>query len=127
MPWYAAASVWWKLVGKPWLKKYWVYVVLFPVGIVALCALLAKRPVKVQVVSTELSGADKVKKKAEDAELAGVVEARATRDAEVVAAAEERDVVVAKLVTKQKKTANDPPADEDLTNLILKVGKDALK
>ena len=127
MLWYAAASVWWKCVARPWLKKYWVYVAIFPVGIVVVCALLSKKATKVQVVSTELSGADKVKKSAETKELEGVVAARDTRDVAVAAAAEERDEKVAALVSKQKSVAADPPTDDDLTSLLLKAGKDARK
>jgi len=71
-------AVWWRLLAKPWLKKHWYLVVLFPVGLVVLFLRLRRQPPA--VVAPEVVGAAEVQR-----------EAAEERDKEVAAAAADRD------------------------------------
>jgi hypothetical protein len=53
---WVAVTLWWQLKAKPWLKRYWQYL-LIPVGLILLAARSRKTP---QVVTSEQVGAGEV-------------------------------------------------------------------
>lgn len=127
MPFWMVLSIWWEKTAKPWLKKNWVYIVFFPIGLLLLVAALSKKATEVKVVSPELSEADKVKRDAQAEKDEGLVKAALERDEELKKAEEEHDAAVSDRVTEQEQRAQNPPQDDNLTDFLKQVGKDVRK
>lgn len=124
MPWYLPVL---KVLQAAWawLKKdyNWVWVVLFPLGIVILVARFTSP--RLDVVSSELVGADKKREDVQRDLAKKDAEARADRDKKVAEAQQQHDKKVDALVDAQQAQAARLQEDTDaLTAAMLKVGKD---
>lgn len=124
MPFWMVLSLWWENKAEPWLRRNWHWLIVVTGGVALLIFAFAKRRPRVQVVSTELSGADQVKRELDGKKLEAVAELQEERDGELEEAKEKRDGAVQDLVDEQEDLAKDPPKGDDLTDLLLKTGKD---
>lgn len=113
------ARAWWSSTAWPWLKENWAYVVFFPLGLLALASMLSRER-KVEVVSSELTEADRVKAGLLARMNSETEKAAEARDAKVDAAESEREAKKEGLLETQK--SRDVEGD-DLTDFMKQVGK----
>ena len=119
-------GLWWKRTAWPWLKKNWYWVLLAPIGL-GILVFKFFQPTKVEVVSTELSEADEVRREAEGTKQEGLSNAGKVLDDELAEAVRVHDAALGTLVDKQKQEADTPPEGQNLTDLLTAVGKDVRK
>jgi hypothetical protein len=117
-------SLWWENRAEPWLRRNWHWLVVATGGLVLFIFAVAKRRPKVQVVSTELSGADQVKRELGEEKRDEEAKLLKDRDEELDEAKTLRTEELDALKREQEKRAKDPPKGDDLTDLLLKTGKD---
>lgn len=116
-------AVWgWLKRAWAWLKRDWHWLMVLTAGLGAL--LLIKKKPRVEVVSTELSGADQVKRDLEAKKLGEEAKLQGKRDDSVQDAGQKRDDAVGDLIDRQKEVADDPPQGDDLTDYLKSAGKD---
>jgi hypothetical protein len=117
---------WWNNKALPWLQKNWKWIVL-PVGLLMLVGrVLSER--KTTVVSSELSGAAEVEKKADQVMETQVAVAKATEVAQVDAAGEARERAMRALTGEERTKVNELVGDPVALNEYLKnTGKSVRK
>lgn len=124
MPFWMTLSLWWEKKAEPWLARNWHWLAAVTGGLLLFIIAIAKKRPEVQVVSTELSKADRVKHDLEEKKAAD--EAKLVRELEedLQRVNEKRDESVQGLVGNQQEVADRPPQGSDLTKYLESVGKD---
>lgn len=120
-------SVWWGLVARPWLKKNWVWVLLFPVGLALLLLRLTSRSQKpVEVVTTStMAGAAKVQEDAAEKAKVQKTAAKIVHEQRMEEIEAEYEADVEAIAKKQKKTVEEIQDDPAKVNdFLMGVGKD---
>lgn len=123
MSWYSRVQI---VAGCAWAwlcrDYHWVGVLLFPVG---LAVYLMRKPTVIEVVGSELTGADNLSDVVRTELLRKDEAAKEVRDRKVQQATSARDAKVSDLITEQQEettTLADSP--NALTDTMLRVGKD---
>lgn len=116
-------NIWWSTIAWPWLKENWLYVVFFPLGLLVLSRHLFGGP-RLDVVSTELSEADEVKRDALSEKHEDEAKASKERDDRVAEASKDHETAVYEVIKEQKRRAEKPRTGDDLADFLKGVGKD---
>lgn len=124
MPFWMVLSLWWENKAEPWLRRNWHWFVVATGGLALFIFAIAKRRPKVEVVSTELSGADQVKRELDEEKQEEEAKLLEERDEGLDEARTLRTGELERLKREQESRAEDPPKGDDLTDLLLKTGKD---
>jgi len=115
-------SKWWNEKARPWLKKNWWAVVLFPLGILIIINKVF-RP-HLTVVTSEISGAAAAKEEIDAEADKQRAEADAKRTERLAEVQEQHAETVAALTTEQAAKVEELLKDpEELNSFLLSVGK----
>jgi hypothetical protein len=124
MPFWMVLSIWWVEKAEPWLKRNWHWMVAATGGLVLFIFAITKKRPKVEIVSTELSGADQVKRDLEEQKRAEEAVLKDERDSDLKKAEEQRNDTISGLLEDQEDRAESPPEGDSLTDFLKDVGKD---
>lgn len=114
---------WLALKAWPWLKKHWMWILL-PIGILIYIAGYTRAP---KVVASEMTGAEKAKREADNEATEKVAKAKAERDKRLAGVTEEHKSALDELTDEQKEKVDELLDDPDALSEYLKNVSDQIR